>query len=83
MATRTRTCEHVPADQAVPQGVSCPDCGSTHSLRVCSTCGYVSCCESQHGHDRDHWRETGHPVIRPFPLSDRGWTWCYECGRYV
>jgi uncharacterized UBP type Zn finger protein len=50
---------------------------------VCSTCGYTACCESQYGHNTEHWRETGHAVIRPYPVSDRGWTWCYACGKYL
>jgi CPA1 family monovalent cation:H+ antiporter len=83
MSTKIQACEHLPAEQAVPQGTSCPKCGSAHSLRVCSTCGYVACCESQFGHNKEHWKESGHPVIRPYPLSESGWTWCYGCGRYL
>lgn len=83
MGGPTVACEHVPAGQAEPLGTSCPRCGSAQSLRVCATCGYVSCCESQLAHDTEHFRESGHPVIRPYPLSDRAWTWCYKCDRYV
>jgi len=82
MAT-TAICEHVPADQASPRASACEDCGSRSSLRLCATCGYVGCCESQLGHDREHALGQGHPVIRSLPLTDRSFTWCYSCGRYV
>jgi CPA1 family monovalent cation:H+ antiporter len=50
---------------------------------VCATCGYVGCCESQRAHDTQHWRETGHPVIRSLPLTERSFTWCYACNDYL
>jgi CPA1 family monovalent cation:H+ antiporter len=50
---------------------------------MCSTCGYVACCESQLGHNKEHWKQSGHPVIKPYPLSESGWTWCYACGKYL
>jgi monovalent cation/hydrogen antiporter len=82
--TRAREqCEHVP-DQAVdPRADACQDCGSRFNLRVCTECGYVGCCESQLGHDRDHAMQTGHAVIRSLPLSEHSFTWCYACHRYV
>jgi uncharacterized UBP type Zn finger protein len=52
-------------------------------LRVCATCGYVGCCESQRAHDTEHWRRTGHPIIRSLPLGKRAFTWCYACNAYL
>ena len=68
---------------AATVGGACEDCGSTSNLRVCATCGYVGCCESQAGHDRDHALAEGHPVIRSIPLGSGAFTWCYDCRRYV
>jgi monovalent cation/hydrogen antiporter len=76
-------CEHVPEQAASPRGEACEDCGSRFNLRVCAECGYVGCCESQLGHDRDHAMDTGHAVIRSLPLSKHSFTWCYACHRYV
>ncbi|MGH2571980.1 MAG: UBP-type zinc finger domain-containing protein [Actinomycetota bacterium] len=78
-----RHCEHVPEPAARPRAGACEDCGSGFNLRVCTECGYVGCCESQLGHDREHAMETGHPVIRSLPLSKDSFTWCYRCRRYV
>lgn len=76
-------CDHEPETTAAPRASECEDCGSRFNLRVCTECGYVGCCESQLGHDRSHARQTGHPVIKSIPLSDRSFTWCYACRRYV
>lgn len=76
-------CTHVPDAASPPRAARCEDCGSGFNLRVCTECGFVGCCESQLGHDRDHAHESGHPVIRSLPLSDHSFTWCYACRRYV
>jgi uncharacterized UBP type Zn finger protein len=77
-------CPHLPrVSKAAPHAAQCEDCGAEHSLRVCATCGHVGCCESQAGHDRDHWKATGHPIIRSLPLSDRSFVWCYDCNEYL
>lgn len=77
-------CPHIPTTgQAAAQGERCAECGAAFSLRVCATCGYVGCCESQRGHDTRHWRDTGHPIIRSFPLTQHSFTWCYECNDYL
>jgi hypothetical protein len=68
--TRARErCVHGPDQVVSPRADSCEDCGSRISLRVCTACGYVGCCESQLAHDRDHANETGHAVIRSLPVS--------------
>lgn len=77
-------CPHVSrAAEAPPRATRCEACGAEHSLRVCATCGHVGCCESQAGHNTQHWKETGHPIIRSLPLTGRSFTWCYECSDYL
>ncbi len=71
------------AGTAEPRSETCEECGSWINLRVCTECGHVGCCESQHGHNTAHARAAGHPVIRSLPLTERSFTWCYECGRYL
>ena len=76
------TCEHVPAEWPAPRAEACEDCGSTFNLRMCATCGYVGCCESQAGHDREHALGVGHPVIASVPVGE-GFVWCYDHHAYV
>jgi uncharacterized UBP type Zn finger protein len=68
---------------AEPRSERCETCGVSGPLRVCATCGYVGCCESSGAHDTGHWRQTGHPVIRSLPLTERSFTWCYACYDYL
>ena len=75
-------CEHVPGTLPPPRSSLCEDCGSDDNLRMCATCGYVGCCESQLGHDRDHALGEGHPVICSIPVG-QGFTWCYTHNAYV
>lgn len=76
------TCAHVPAELATPNGSSCQECGSTHSLRMCATCGHVGCCESQAGDAEAHYRQTGHEVMASMPVG-KGFMWCYDDKKYV
>lgn len=76
-------CLHVGQQVARPRGAACEECGSTFNLRVCTECGHVGCCESQRGHNTAHYRESGHPVIKSFPLGPGAFTWCYQCRRYI
>ncbi len=80
-ATST-TCAHIPAQRATPSGSACEECGRTSSIRLCATCGYVGCCESQAGHAAAHAHDTDHPVIYQMP-ADSGFVWCYVDRRYV
>ena len=82
MATST-DCTHVTGATATPNSATCEECGSGVSLRVCTECGHVGCCESQLAHNTEHFRSSGHPVIRSLPLSDHSFTWCYTCGVYI
>jgi len=77
-------CPHVAsATHALPRGDRCEACGIAGSLRVCATCGYVGCCESSGAHDTRHWQESGHPIIRSLPFTQRSFTWCYACNAYL
>jgi CPA1 family monovalent cation:H+ antiporter len=77
------SCEHVPERHAAARAEECEECGSRFSLRVCSTCGHVGCCDSQAGHARVHYHESGHPVMRAKTSIGRGFVWCYADNRYV
>jgi uncharacterized UBP type Zn finger protein len=76
------TCTHVPHELAGPRAGACERCGETRNLRVCAECGHVGCCESLGAHNTLHYRESGHAVIRSLPV-DKGFTWCYDCNRYL
>ena len=78
----TAACAHLPSEIATPNGSSCEECGSTHSLRMCVTCGHVGCCESQAGDAEAHWSRTGHEVMASMPVGG-GFLWCYDEKRYV
>ncbi|MBI4053788.1 MAG: UBP-type zinc finger domain-containing protein [Candidatus Doudnabacteria bacterium] len=60
----------------------CEDCGFGADLRQCQTCGFISCCESHHAHDKEHFEKTGHPFIRPY-RTNYDWLWCYQCKAYL
>ncbi|MGW6655582.1 UBP-type zinc finger domain-containing protein [Rhodococcus qingshengii] len=46
-------------------------------LRMCLSCGHVGCCDSSpHQHATNHYRETGHPVMRSHEPGE-SWRWCY------
>jgi monovalent cation/hydrogen antiporter len=77
-------CEHyatVPKSRA--QGTACAECGAPNPIRVCLTCGHVGCCDSSRGHATAHAKASGHPIIRSLPISERSFTWCYECNEYL
>jgi uncharacterized UBP type Zn finger protein len=76
-------CEDVPERHADARADACEECGSRFNLRVCSTCGHVGCCDSQYGHARVHYHESGHPVMRAKTSIGRGFIWCYADNRYV
>ena len=80
---KTKECTHVPETLAEAREASCEGCGSGFNLRMCAECGFVGCCESQRGHDREHALGTGHPVILSMPVTPSSFTWCYECRRYI
>ena len=79
----TQACTHVPDQMAEPRASACQGCGSRFNLRVCTTCGYVGCCESQQGHNTQHARASGHHVNKSLPVTQGHFTWCYACKRYL
>lgn len=58
----------------------CVEAGKTWpALRMCLTCGYVGCCEdSELQHAFNHYKETGHPLVKPYKVRWMDWIWCYE-----
>ena len=66
----------------------CLDCAALGErvwshLRLCLTCGHVSCCDSSpHRHASSHHGETGHPVVRSYEPGET-WRWCYVDHRIV
>ena len=81
-------CTHVDTMTDVkPQSDVCEPCvavGDTYpAARYCTVCGFVGCCDGAKNHHMiNHFRETGHPIIRPAdPRED--WAWCYVDDTYV
>lgn len=59
----------------------CEECLATGSrwvhLRLCTTCGQVSCCDSSpNKHATAHFHGSGHPVVRSIEPGET-WRWCY------
>ena len=82
------TCAHFEKlGEVVPRSIGCVPCEEsgqawTH-LRICTSCGYVGCCETSPGrHALAHHEETGHPLIRPFD-EPGSWAWCYVDQTYI
>lgn len=82
---RRGACEHLAqaADSCVaPQShEGCQTClaqgRSWLHLRMCTQCGFIGCCDSSPGaHASEHFRETGHPVMRSFEPGEE-WRWCF------
>jgi uncharacterized UBP type Zn finger protein len=85
------TCEHLRAvaDSAEPPPLSpgrCQECTDDGQdawahLRMCLSCGHVGCCDSSpHQHATEHFRQTGHPVMRSVEPGE-SWQWCYVDSR--
>lgn len=83
MSAANPSCPHFDGTTAQPRAEACEGCGSTFNLRVCTTCGYVGCCESQKGHNTKHAKESGHCAIKSLPLRQGHFTWCYQCRKYL
>lgn len=65
----------------------CPQCAeqgdSWVHLRMCLVCGQVGCCDSsKNKHARQHFQETGHPLIRSIEERET-WRYCYEEKLYL
>ena len=83
MSVGAPSCPHFDGTTAEPRAEQCEGCGSTFNLRVCTTCGHVGCCESQKGHNTQHAKSSGHPVIKSLPVKQGHFTWCYQCRKYL
>ncbi|BBY18039.1 UBP-type zinc finger domain-containing protein [Mycolicibacterium litorale] len=79
------TCEHLAtlnADPSPNTPSSCEGCAELGEvtwahLRMCMTCGHVGCCDSSpHQHATEHFRRSGHPVMRSAEPGE-SWRWCY------
>jgi uncharacterized UBP type Zn finger protein len=83
-AIKQSECPHL-KDATVPavESANCAECGLSRPTRVCLSCGHVGCCESTGAHALAHSKESGHPLIRELPLSERSFTWCYGCNAYI
>lgn len=88
MASRrisVKECPHVGGATAVTttEKPQCERCAVRDHLRLCISCGGVFCCESDNAHNREHFEETGHPIIVSHgPLPYR-FTWCWACNAYL
>ena len=80
-----KTCQHLSKAISEPEPLtpgSCQDCAELGEdtwahLRMCLTCGHVGCCDSSpHQHASEHFRRTGHPVMRSVEPGE-DWRWCY------
>ncbi|OGF89035.1 hypothetical protein A3I27_03385 [Candidatus Giovannonibacteria bacterium RIFCSPLOWO2_02_FULL_43_11b] len=59
-------------------------CEISTNLRLCTSCWSVFCCESHKAHNREHFKETDHPIIIPLPIgTPLSWTWCWIDNAYL
>jgi uncharacterized UBP type Zn finger protein len=59
-------------------------CGEKENLRLCTSCGQVFCCQSHQAHNEEHFKKTGHPIIKPTPATlPYDWTWCWVDNAYL
>lgn len=71
----------VPAEVDFEAHGECEDCVRLGlepvELRMCLDCGRIACCDSSVGkHATQHFRTTGHPVMRSIEPGEH-WRWCY------
>lgn len=80
--TMSAACTHLDRIQITESDAQeCSSCAETGddwvALRMCLTCGMVGCCDdSANKHATEHFRETGHPLIRSLE-RDEDWRYCY------
>ncbi len=60
----------------------CKVCKDKEHLRICTSCGKVFCCESHNAHDTEHFKKTGHPIIKTIH-TNYDFIWCYKCEAYL
>ena len=75
-------CSHLDQiKQVTPHTQGCEECLKIGSrwvhLRLCLTCGKVSCCDSSpNRHATKHAMTDHHPIVRSFEPGEN-WRWCY------
>jgi len=75
-------CSHLGQVRAVtPSADGCEDCLKTGDscvhLRLCKTCGHVSCRDSSpNKHATAHFHQTRHPIIKSSEPGEE-WGYCY------
>ncbi|MCV7044675.1 UBP-type zinc finger domain-containing protein [Mycobacterium frederiksbergense] len=85
------SCEHLHSAVGIvdPEPLTpgrCQECahagaGTWAHLRMCLSCGHVGCCDSSpHQHATEHFRQTGHAVMRSAEPGE-SWRWCYVDSR--
>ena len=77
-------CKHISQIKKMkePGKKTCEACSEQKDLRICMTCGHVGCCESSNAHNTQHFKKTGHPLIKPY-RCDYDWLWCYKCNAFL
>ncbi len=77
-----QVCTHADQIQDVsPLSEGCADCVAQGDkwvhLRMCSTCGYVGCCDdSKNRHAGQHFHTTKHAIVASM-VSGEVWRYCY------
>lgn len=76
----SQECAHLDQiHEVTPNAQGCEDClkaGDTWvHLRICLSCGHVSCCDfSKNKHATAHYHTSNHPIIASFEKGeDSGW----------
>ena len=76
-------CDHLDQVQVQrpPEVSGCEEClkvGDTWvHLRVCRSCGVVSCCDSSRNkHAAKHAAASGHPIVSSLEPGE-DWSWCF------
>ena len=88
MSWQDETCEHVVGPVTVAQSAAgCEEClkigGEWVHLRLCLTCGKVSCCDqSPNRHATAHFHHAGHPAVQSLEPGE-DWRWCYADQLYA
>ena len=76
-------CAHAETIQPVlPKSAGCTEClrqgrRDWIHLRMCTSCGFVGCCDDSPGRHADlHAGRFGHPIVRSVEPGET-WAWCY------
>ncbi|WP_306368220.1 cation:proton antiporter [Nocardiopsis sp. CC223A] len=82
-------CAHIDTVRPVlPKSSGCTECLQQGRrdwvhLRICTTCGFVGCCDDSPGrHARSHADGAGHPIVRSAEPGEE-WAWCYLDGTMI